>query len=525
MTKKISNMLAKLPMAVIIIIDVVIAGIVGVFTSLVNENTSKITQVFSIELLRNIVISMLVWEVFVLLEKVIIKALRIKILNQQYMTWYKKVAASNVAEIQSTSTGKIFDSVKDIAGFTADIVNDIINVIPVLIPFSTMVYKLGQKSVIAVVVTISCIIATTVLILISDKIFKFDSEGSKFKAQMASCSVDIFMNMKTLKYLNKTSWGEELQMEQQTLTQPYFVNVGKIVYHRLTTLLMSVPLIVNILIADGDMSLIAVIVVNDYLVHNLTGYFINISDAIVERQSKVKVLKDLKGDDTSDGIDMPETLELNDVEFDYGKDSTHFYVESLRFERGHRYHVTGESGQGKSSLANLLVGAIKPTNCEIEKIKTFYVYQETECFNQSLRENIRFGNENISDTEIISLMKELRMIDWFESLNDGLDTIIGEKGCKLSSGLKQRVNIIRTILRMREHLNEFIILDEITSNLDAETERVAIKMIDRECKGGTMMIISHHGGFNEICDSHITVENHKFYQSEYNNTFVKNIAQ
>jgi ABC-type multidrug transport system fused ATPase/permease subunit len=122
-------------------------------------------------------------------------------------------------------------------------------------------------------------------------------------------------------------------------------------------------------------------------------------------------------------------------------------------------------------------------------------------------------------------MKELRMIDWFESLNDGLDTIIGEKGCKLSSGLKQRVNIIRTILRMRENLDEFIILDEITSNLDAETERVAIKMIDRECKGGTMMIISHHGGFNEICDSHITVENHKFYQDEYNNTLVKNIAQ
>ena len=430
------------------------------------------------------------------------------------MKWYRQISSSNVADIQKTSTGKIFDSVKDIASLTSDMVNDIINIIPVIIPFSTMIYKLGQKSWISVVVTISCIIVTTVLILISDKLFKFDSEGSKYKAAMASCSVDIFMNMKTLKYLNKCGWGESQQLEQQQLSQPYFVNIGKIVYHRLTSILMSVPLIVNILISDGDMSLIAFIVVNDYLIHNMTGYLINISDAIVERNSKLKVLRDLKGDDTYDGIDIPEILNLNSVEFDYGKDSTHFYAESLRFEKGKRYHVTGESGQGKSSLANLLVGAIKPTNCELDKIKTFYVYQETECFNISLRENIRMGNKNVSDTEILSLMRELKMINWFESLNDGLDTIIGEKGCKLSSGLKQRVNIIRAILRMRENVNEFIILDEITSNLDTETERLAINMIDRECRG-TLMIISHHGGFNKICDSHIIVENHRFTQHEY----------
>lgn len=302
MTKKISKFLSGLPIVVIIIIDIVIAILVGVFTSLVNENTSKITQVFSLELLRNIGVTMLIWEVFVLFEKIIIKTLRIKILNQQYMKWYRQISSSNVANIQATSTGKIFDSVKDIASLTSDIVNNIIDIIPVTIPFYTMIYKLGQKSWVSVIVTISCIIVTTVLVLISDKLFKFDSEGSKYKAAMASCSVDIFMNMKTLKYLNKCNWGEAQQLEQQQLSQPYFVNIGKIIYHRLTSLLMSVPLIVNIMISNGDMSLIAFIVVNDYLIHNMTGYLIDISDAIVERNSKLKVLKDLKGDDTSEGI-------------------------------------------------------------------------------------------------------------------------------------------------------------------------------------------------------------------------------
>jgi hypothetical protein len=71
------------------------------------------------------------------------------------------------------------------------------------------------------------------------------------------------------------------------------------------------------------------------------------------------------------------------------------------------------------------------------------------------------------------------MLDWYYSLKDGLDTVIGERGFKLSSGQKQRINIIRAILCMREMNDEFIILDEITSNLDTETEKLAIDLIDK----------------------------------------------
>lgn len=203
----------------------------------------------------------------------------------------------------------------------------------------------------------------------------------------------------------------------------------------------------------------------------VTNYLINISDTFMEMNGYRMVMKDLKGDDIHASRDMPDIYNLSNIEFDYGKDSTHFKIDKLSFIKNNRYHVIGESGEGKSSLANLIAGAIKPTVGDVDLVKSFYVYQETECMNDTLRNNITFYDSRITDDMILNLFDELAMKPRFDELPNGLDTIIGEKGCKLSSGQKQRVNIIRSIFRMRERNDEFIILDEITSNLDAKTEK------------------------------------------------------
>ena len=133
-------------------------------------------------------------------------------------------------------------------------------------------------------------------------------------------------------------------------------------------------------------------------------------------------------------------------------------------------------------------------------------------FNDTLRNNIAFG-DNVSDEELLDLISELKLEKMYMRMTHGLDTIIGERGCRISSGEKQRINIMRAILRMRKNIDEMIILDEITSNLDSEAEKIAINMIDRECKG-TLLLISHHGDFDKICDSHIVVKDQSFYQYE-----------
>ena len=121
-----------------------------------------------------------------------------------------------------------------------------------------------------------------------------------------------------------------------------------------------------------------------------------------------------------------------------------------------------------------------------------------------------FENEdNISHDEVIELFESLNMSKWFFKLNDGFRTQIGERGCKLSSGQKQRINIIRLVLMMRYHPEMVFIIDEITSNLDSETRQLAIDLIDRECKS-TLICISHNEGFDKIVDHQILVKNHKF---------------
>jgi ATP-binding cassette subfamily B protein len=109
-----------------------------------------------------------------------------------------------------------------------------------------------------------------------------------------------------------------------------------------------------------------------------------------------------------------------------------------------------------------------------------------------------FG-EDVPYEELMNLIHDLDMDEMVNKLPNGLNTLIGEKGCKLSSGEKQRVNIIRTIIEMRRNPNQLFLLDEITSNLDAHTRDLAIGLIDRECHS-TLIVISHNEGFEAIVD-------------------------
>ena len=102
---------------------------------------------------------------------------------------------------------------------------------------------------------------------------------------------------------------------------------------------------------------------------------------------------------------------------------------------------------------------------------------------------------------------------WYKTLDEGLDTIVGEKGNKLSSGLKQSINLIRAIVEMRRRPNKLYILDEITSNMDDDSRHRAIDLIDRECHS-TLVVISHNEGFDKITNHHIFVKDHKIILDE-----------
>ena len=115
------------------------------------------------------------------------------------------------------------------------------------------------------------------------------------------------------------------------------------------------------------------------------------------------------------------------------------------------------------------------------------VSQETYLFHESVRENLRFAKPDASDEEIEAAAEAARIHDLIAALPDGYDTVVGERGYRFSGGEKQRIAIARTILRNPP----ILVLDEATSSLDTETERLVQEALDRLSSGRTTIAIAH----------------------------------
>src|SRR5690606_36977472 len=115
------------------------------------------------------------------------------------------------------------------------------------------------------------------------------------------------------------------------------------------------------------------------------------------------------------------------------------------------------------------------------------VPQEVLLFGGTIRDNIRYGRPDATDEEVREAARISNSLEFIESFPDGLETIVGERGIKLSGGQRQRIAIARAVLRNPD----ILILDEATSSLDAESERVVQEALDRLLEGRTAIIIAH----------------------------------
>ena len=155
----------------------------------------------------------------------------------------------------------------------------------------------------------------------------------------------------------------------------------------------------------------------------------------------------------------------------------------------------------------LIIDGKKKKNKRLDLV---FVSQEVELFDLSIRENLCLGQE-ISDEKILEMFEDAGLIEWYKELPDGLDTIVGEKGVKLSAGQKQRLNIIRGIL-INKPLYFF---DEPTSNLDEISEEKIIKMIAKYLKEKTYVIVTHKPKLKNLCNKHYIFENHMMKEKIY----------
>lgn len=194
-------------------------------------------------------------------------------------------------------------------------------------------------------------------------------------------------------------------------------------------------------------------------------------------------------------------IELKNVSFYY--DASKYILKdiNLKINKSEIVAIVGPSGSGKSTLADLIARFYDVTEGEIlfdgNNVKDIrfsqlrdligIVPQETILFNDTVRNNIVFGMENISDEELRNAAKNANALEFIEQLDCGFDSIVGERGLKLSGGQKQRIAIARALLRNPQ----ILILDEATSSLDTESERIVQEAIDNLMANRTSIVIAH----------------------------------
>ena len=193
-------------------------------------------------------------------------------------------------------------------------------------------------------------------------------------------------------------------------------------------------------------------------------------------------------------------------------------VEDISFAaaEGHKVALVGESGGGKSTLVNLLLGLYHPSAGHLDvlghrvddltasrlRASVGVVFQESYLFSGTIRENIAYGKPGATEEEIIDVAKRANAHEFIQAFPDGYDTVIGERGLKLSGGQKQRVSVARAMLKDAP----ILVLDEATSALDTKSERAVQAGLDELMKDRTTLIIAHRLSTIADVDTIITLD-------------------
>ncbi|MBB2182138.1 ABC transporter ATP-binding protein [Lachnospiraceae bacterium MD1] len=246
--------------------------------------------------------------------------------------------------------------------------------------------------------------------------------------------------------------------------------------------------------------------INDY---NLYATSQKEMDQIVEEQSPQYT-------STSIGNDF-HCIAMKDITYQYttGQGSITIEIPDFHINKGEKICITGESGQGKTTLLKILSGMIESENhlyvdgkCIHKNIDAVYIAQDTEMLDMTLRDNLTFGNTSISDETLINMLDAVGMGEWYERQEKGLDTLLGERGVFVSTGQRQRLNILRGLLIDKE----IYLLDEPTSNVDDATEDKMIRLIEDRLRGKTVIIVTHKDSIRSICNREYSFNNNRIME-------------
>jgi ABC-type transport system involved in Fe-S cluster assembly fused permease/ATPase subunit len=404
----------------------------------------------------------------------------------------------------------------------------VFNIVPTLLEITMVLGVLLYNYSIGFAVI--CLIAITAYVTFSVKTtdwrVKFIREANKADSSSNNHAVDSLLNYETTKYFSNEDfeakrYDKDLEAweiaKRKNRLSLFALNGGQAFIIAIAITAMMMLAAYNVTKGNmtlGDFVLINAFIMQIFLPLNFLGFVyreIKGSLANIEHLfSLMSITPKVFDNEGAQSLKVTSgKVEFNKVNFSYQKERKIINNISFSVNPGEKVAIVGPSGHGKSTLMKLLFrfydvdsGSILIDGQDIKNVTLQslrsaigVVPQDTVLFNESIFENVRYGNPSASDEDVLRAIKLAHLDEFIKLLPEGTDTVVGERGLKLSGGEKQRVAIARTILKNPP----LLIFDEATSSLDSHSEQAILSAFRDISINSTSLVIAHR--LSTIIDS------------------------
>ncbi len=394
------------------------------------------------------------------------------------------------------------------------------SIIPVILEFSLVAAVLLTKFDwrFAAVTFAAVAVYMVFTIAVTEWRMDFRRKSNELDAKANTRAIDSLLNYETVKYFNNEEWkarryDDNLQKyesaEVRNEASLGLLNIGQsAIIAVAVTLLMILAAqgVVQNTLTLGDLVLVNGLLIQFYIPLNFLGMvYREVKQSLTDMDRMFRLLEvNREVQDRPGAPDLPRgeiSVRFEHVDFSYDPKRTILHDVSFEIPAGHTVAVVGHSGSGKSTLARLLfrfydvnAGRITFNGTDIREVTQRSVRaaigivpQDTVLFNDTICYNIAYGDPQAGRERVVAAARAAHIHDFIETLPDGYDSAVGERGLKLSGGEKQRVAIARAILKSPS----IFVFDEATSALDSRSEKAIQHELDRIARSRTTLIIAH----------------------------------
>lgn len=364
-----------------------------------------------------------------------------------------------------------------------------------------------------IVILLTIAIGLTINGLVQKKMDKLTSVLLKIRINLSAKTLEYVKGISVLKAFGKNrEIAKELE-DSISATRKGFLDIEKLVAPiqllYLAVFKLGVVAIIGLalhrfIVGSISETKAVMLIVSSFVIFSgieMIGGMQNLKGVAVQDLESVMQLRSLEVIDEGELTEVKEPcIELKNVSFSYG-DGELFNKLNLTIPSGKTTAIVGFSGSGKTTLCNLISRFWDVTGGEVlvdgRNVKDYnydaflanfsFVFQDVYLFDDTVRNNIKFGNTDASDEEMIEVAKKARCHEFIMNLPNGYDTVLQEGGSNLSGGERQRISIARAMLKP----SKIVILDEATSSIDPENEKQLLQALDCLLKDKTTIVIAH----------------------------------